>query len=456
MEPFSPVLQRFIAKRPISVMARATMERLFDADAINTLFEATAERQYTRELSFAHVVGLMNDVVFGVAPSVHASYQQRAEEIAVSSAALYQKLNGIEPRVCSALVRYSHEELASVLRASDAGTGEWLSGYRVKIVDGNHLSATEHRLKELRQEWDAALPGKAVVILDAATMSISDVYVNEDGHSQECEQIPALLDRVEASELWLADRHYSTLGMMMGVAERGACFLIRQHGAFKPQPLSERVFVGKTETGKVYQQEVRIGKHDRQLQVRRITVELDTPTRNAEREIHLLTNVPEEDAKADHLSLLYLKRWTIEQAFFDLTTCLQCEIKTLGYPKAALFTFTLALVAYNIVSLIKAIIRRVHGPEAVDEQISPYYLALEIRQSYDGMTIVVDEHEWRGFQQLSPQAFAQILKTIAAKVNIARYRKHKRGPKKKPPKKKPYVNGSHLSTAKLIASRDAP
>lgn len=456
METFSPVLGRFIAERPISVMARATMERLFDAEMLNALFEENAERQYTRELTFAHVVRLMSDVVFGIAPSVHASYQQRAEQIAVSSAALYQKINGIEPGVCSALVRYSHAQAASVLATTDDGVEEWLSGYRVKIVDGNHLSATEHRLKELRGERDAALPGKAVVVLDVETMTISDVYLDEDGHSQERTHIPALVERVEPRELWIGDRQYATLGMMFGVAERGSCFLMRQHGTLKPEPLSERVFVANTPTGTVYEQQVRIRQKDRELLLRRITVELHTPTRNDDKQIHLLTNVPEEIASADQLSLLYIKRWTIEQAFFDLTTTLQCEIKTLCYPKAALFTFTLALVAYNIVSLIKAIMRTVHGAEAVEEQISPYYLALEIRQSYDGMSIAVDQAEWLKFIEMSPQMFAESLKNIVANMRLALYRKHKRGPKKKPPKKKPYFNGGHLSTAKLIAKRAAP
>jgi hypothetical protein len=42
-------------------------------------------------------------------------------------------------------------------------------------------------------------------------------------------------------------------------------------------------------------------------------------------------------------------------AFFEIITTLACEINTLGYSKAALFTFCLALLAYNAVSLLKAV-----------------------------------------------------------------------------------------------------
>ena len=456
MEMFSPVLARFVAERPISVMARAAIERMFDTAILNHLFEDHAQRQYTRELTFAHVVELMSEVVFGIAPSVHASYQRRVAQITVSAAALYQKLNGIEPGVCSALLRHSHREVAAVLASESDGRQEWLAGYQVKIVDGNHFSATEHRLKDLHRERDAALPGKAVVVLDVATMSISDVYLDEDGHSQERKHIPAIVERVEPAELWIADRQYSTRTMMHGVAERGACFLIRHHAQLKIEPLNERVFVAETATGNVYQQKVRMTHDDSQMTLRRITVELHTPTRNDDTQIDLLTNVPIEHASADQLSLLYLKRWTIEQAFFDLTTTLQCEIKSLCYPRAALFTFTLALIAYNVVSLIKAIMRAVHGAETVEAQISPYYLALEIRQSYDGMSIAVEQTEWLKFVEMSPQGFAESLRSIAANMRLALYRKHKRGPKKKPPKKKPYFNGGHLSIAKIIANRRPP
>jgi hypothetical protein len=53
-------------------------------------------------------------------------------------------------------------------------------------------------------------------------------------------------------------------------------------------------------------------------------------------------------------------------AFFEITTTLACEINTLAYPKAALFAFCLALLAYNAVSLIKAALRRAHGRQKVN------------------------------------------------------------------------------------------
>ena len=41
-----------------------------------------------------------------------------------------------------------------------------LAGSAVRILDGNALAATEHRLKVLRDVGAAPLPGKSLVVLD--------------------------------------------------------------------------------------------------------------------------------------------------------------------------------------------------------------------------------------------------------------------------------------------------
>jgi hypothetical protein len=80
---------------------------------------------------------------------------------------------------------------------------------------------------------------------------------------------------------------------------------------------------------------------------------LHTPTRQGETELHILTNLPLADAPAPQISALYADRWTIEIAFQHLTVDLACEVNTLGYPKAALFGFCVALVAYKVVAVAK-------------------------------------------------------------------------------------------------------
>ena len=187
--------------------------------------------------------------------------------------------------------------------------------------------------------------------------------------------------------------------------------------------------------------------------LRRLPVALHEPTRDGDTEIHGLSNVPRRKASAPKLAESYGKRWTIETMFHELTETLTCEVNTLGYPKAALFGFCLALMASNAVSVLKAAWRAVHGHATVQQAISPYSQALEISQTYDGMMVAIPSPHWSIFRLLHAQQLADVLQELAAHVNLRRYKKHPRGPKKQPTLRTAYKNGGHVSTAKILAKQ---
>ena len=85
-------------------------------------------------------------------------------------------------------------------------------------------------------------------------------------------------------------------------------------------------------------------------------VQLEQPTRDGETQIALLTNLPETDASSSLVARLYRKLGAVENLFQVATETFHCEIKTLGYPRAALFSFCMALVAYNLFSTLKAVL----------------------------------------------------------------------------------------------------
>ena len=181
------VFQRFVEKSPVSVMVGGLLERVLDPDKLDALFERTAERQYTRHLLFSILFDLMGQVVCGIRRSVHAAYQASVGEISVSITSVYNKLNGVEPETSASLVRYSADEVAPIIGEMGGALAPLLPGFRTKILDGNCIKATEHRLKELRQTNAGALPGKSLVVLDPALMLAVDVFPCEDGHAQERE-----------------------------------------------------------------------------------------------------------------------------------------------------------------------------------------------------------------------------------------------------------------------------
>lgn len=450
------LFEPFIKERPICVMARIVLERLLNPDRLDALFKRVAQRQYTQELLFSQLAGLVSEVTLSLQPSVHAAYQAKQEEIGVSTTALYNKLDRVENGVSAELVRDSYREAEPAVDALQNPHSDLLPGYRVKFLDGNHLSATEHRIRELRSTWAAALPGKALVVLDQRHMLIENVFLAESGHAQERSLINEVLPTVKEGDLWIADRNFCTLPFFFGIIRRKGFFLIRQHEQLKGRLVGKRKYIGKTERGTVYEQKLILTDPEtgEEKVVRRITIQLKQKTRDGDSVIHLLSNIPEEDANGIVLSDLYRLRWTIETAFFEITTTLTCEVNTLGYPKAALFAFCLALLAYNAVSVIKAALRSEHGEEKINQEVSAYYLALEIQQTYDGMMVAIPAEHWHIFRELPVTKFAKLLRSIAAEVKLSKYKKHPRGPKKKPPPKTPYQNGSHVATAKILAQRN--
>ncbi len=439
----------FIEERPICVMARAVVENFFQPERLDALFERTAEKQYQRTLLFSSVVELMQSVVLCVEPSVFAAYRHRCKTLKVTDQAVYNKLAAMELGLSAALVRDSAQQATPVINELKARREPWLPGYRIRILDGNHLSATEHRIEELRTTWAAPLPGKILVVLEPETGLATDVFLTPDGHAQERSLLDDVLQTVRERDVWIADRNFCTFKFLFEIAKKLGFFIIRQHGTVKGKLKGRRRFIGDGSTGKVYEQEIQLTLGGETRMFRRISIELKVATRDGDMELHLLTNLPEKGASGIDVAELYRKRWTIETLFLEVTQTLACEINTLCYPPAALFVFCLALVAANAVAVIKAALRAAHGDEEADK-LSGYYLALEVKQVHEGMMIALPPACWEVFCGMSVPSFAKILLKIAAHVDLAMYRKTPRGPKKPSPKKSCYKNGGHVSTHKLL------
>ena len=443
----------FMDKAPLCVMARITLVNLFDEQRLNDLFERTAEWQYHRELLFSQVTDLMMSVVLRVHESVRAAYRARPEPLGVDLQSVYNKLQCQELGISEALVADSAERLTPVIDALRARHKPLLPGYRARILDGNHLQASERRIRELRPLWARGLPGRALAVFEPEVDLVTRVFLTPDGHASERSLLDRVLTMASVNDLWIADRNFSTLGFLLGLHARGACFVIRQHGTMPVELVGKRRSRGRTATGKVYEQDADLLLEGRRLRVRRVSVVLDTPTRNDDPEIHVLTNLPAKAASAGTVAELYQKRWRIENRFYEVTQTLECEPNTLGYPKAALFAFCLAMVASNGVALMKASLRAVHDADDV-ANMSHHEIAGDIRKAMVGMMIVLPPHVWAAFAKMNATELANNLREVARHVDPARYRKAKRGPKKPATKKTPCKNGSHMSTHKLIQARE--
>ena len=98
-------------------------------------------------------------------------------------------------------------------------------------------------------------------------------------------------------------------------------------------------------------------------------------------------------------------------------------------------------------SLLQGVLRAEHGSAA--GELSVYYVALDLRQVYRGMMIAIGSEDWTAYQNLSAKELAEVLREMARGIDLNRYQKSTRGPKK-PVARKEYKNGGHVSTHKQL------
>lgn len=449
----SHVFERFVEQTPFAVMARSLLERTLTPEGLNTLFEEKADTQYTRELTFSSVVDLMGQVVTSAFPSVRAAFMDKSFGISVSLTSLYNKLQGIEPEVSSQLVAHTARQLQPLIQEVGGALPEPIPGYEMNVLDGNAIAATQHRLGETRDDSAAPLPGKSLCVFKPAFQLVSHVILCEDGHAQERSLVDPVLELVEEGSLWVADRNFCFQRFLLGIARKLGFFVIRLHAGLNYKVASKLRKRGRGETGEILEQTIVIEDEDgSKHRLRRIVVRLDKATQDGDWELAILTNLPKATS-ASAVSEAYRKRWTIEGGFLDLTTSLDCEIDTLCYPRAALFVFCVAVMAYNLQSAIKAVMRSEHGQEKVENDLSRYFVSGEIGQVYRGMMVAIAPAEWAIFRDMSFYDYVAFLKRLARNVDFARYPKAHRGPKKAKPKRRHDPEHPHVSVAKILLAR---
>lgn len=449
----NPIFTAFATQRPIATITQMVLRRILEPENIDRVFAERAEQQYHRTLMFSTLTRLVSGVVLGKHASMNAGYQKMQEELNVSITAVYEKLQRVELPVVQQLVRDSYQRTVEICREIGCVAHHDLPGYTTRILDGNWLAGTEHRLKETRTSTAAPLPGKSLVVYDPRFNAVSDYFAMEDAYSQERSGLDDVIATLQKRELWIADRNFCTLKFLYAIAAKCGVFVIRLHNQIHGTEKGKLRKIGESETGIVYENKLVLPSYEgQQMTVRRVLIHLFEPTRDKDVEVVLLTNLPVGDANAVVVSDLYRTRWKIETAFGHMTLDFNCEIKPLCYPKAALFCFAAALMGYNAFAIVKGAIAAEHGRKE-SEMLSHYYLALEISEATDGMLVALPEAIWEELDGLPNKKFAAKLREIASGIDLTRYRKSVRGPKKKPPTRTNQRKSVHVSTKRILDER---
>ena len=450
------VIKRFSTKAPAAMLFRGLFARVFSDERMDQIFRDYKERQIESEIVFSSLIHLLTPVVSGGKPSVHASYQEREEQIGVSKQAVYDKLQGVESAVSAALVRVPARELAQVLTKAKTTKPDPVPGYHTFVIDGKRLDGTEHRLQETRRMKSSPLPGTVLAMLDTRLEVFVGVACDPDAYACERKVVLPLLENLEQGALYLADRNFCDGPLIDRFVRQESFFILRHHGRsprWRKVKGSRVRKVGKdVRGGTVYEQEIEVLLPDGSWhRLRRITVKLVEPTRDGDTELHLLTNLP-ASVCAVAIADAYSERWTIETCLGHVSQALNAEIDTLAYPGAALLCFCLALVLFNIISALKTLLLD-FSALADKPELSYYYLALEIAEARLGMEITIDDAYWRQCAKRPLSEFVSWVKSIANDANLRRYRKHPRGPKRPPPKRASGKQRPHVSTHRILETR---
>jgi hypothetical protein len=182
---------------------------------------------------------------------------------------------------------------------------------------------------------------------------------------------------------------------------------------------------GRAENGNLYEQPIRIpgngeDEGESALEVRRIRLLLDEPTRDGDTEIVVLTNLPEEDASAEQVASLYRRRQAFE---------------------------------YNLLSVLKSTLSIVYGRQTAEEEVSGCYIAGEIAKTREGLKTRLPPGRWSAAATMPKAEVVALIRQIARNADLERYQKHPREPKKPLPQRTKNTQTPHVSSAKLLAQR---
>jgi hypothetical protein len=442
------ILNPFVEKAPAAVMTRIALDWILDGTPLDRILPEVAEGQFEREFLLRHFVDVMLDVACGFRPTPRAAFVRRDLEQVASISAFYRKLGRMELAVTEEIVRRTAVRARQLVRAGGGPLPEPIPGYPARIIDGNVLAGTEHRIEPLRTTWSAGLPGMSLAIYEPATATITELILEEDAHTQE----RALLDRIpiDPGRLYIADRNFCVRSLLFRITAAPAFFLVRWHRSTLPFRATSRLHRrGRCRSGEIIEQTIEISDETGVAHpLRRIVLKLDEPTRDGETEIVLITNLPAE-VPAAACCEAYAGRWSIEGHYQALTDLLHCEIPGLGRPRAALFAFSMSAVAGNALAVLKGNLRVAHGEE-IAQEVSGFALVDEAAEVYPGMMVAVPPAAWPRAAMHGAEEVASVLNEVAAKVPVHRMFRSRRGPKKPRPKRSRGNRIHHVSNKKLL------
>jgi hypothetical protein len=324
---------------------------------------------------------------------------------------------------CVARGRLPFEILARLrcaVAAHASKTEQLWNGFHVRVIDGTGISMPD-TLKNQRAypQSTEQKPGcgfpfmKIVGIFSLSTGALLN-YARGNKHQHELRLLHRLLDFFRPSDLVLADRGFSCYTLLALLWRKKVPALLRLH-----QARNSDLRQGK-----------RLGKHDRlvvwrkpqnwerrylcqalwrclapELSVRILRYTLCRPGFRTRSLTLVTTLVDPKLYPAEHLALLYARRWQIELWFRDLKTSMGMDVLRCQSPKMVHKELEMFFIAYN---LVRCLILRAATEYQVDVQRLSFKGTVDaIRQFAAALAQAPSRKKQR-------EVIDQLLRTIAA------------------------------------------
>jgi len=308
------------------------LTRVFPPDVVDAVIAECGRTEQRSRTMTARVTAYFS---IGMALNADGSYEdvfaQLTDGLAWSSgwsqswsiptkSAIFQARSRLGPEPVQALFRRVAQPVAVA-----ATPGSWLAGRRMVAIDGTCLDLAdtpenaEHfgRPASSRGEQSAFPQARLVAVAECGTHVLFDAELGPCAFSER-ELANALLDRLEAGMLLLADRGFYGFDMWTRAAATGADLLWRVKSTLSPrhlETLPDGSWLAQITPTSGTQR-----RHRTPLAVRVIDYTLDDGRDNPEQYRLLTTILDPNDAPAHDLALAYAQRWEIENTFDELKT----------------------------------------------------------------------------------------------------------------------------------------
>ena len=449
-------------------LARAVMEAFnhaFDPRRLEELYEANRGRCYSDVLQFTDLVSLTADALMEHQGSGHRMYQQlkRTDSAPADQSNFYRKLGNMPQDVSRALLCSCTLGLRRLIVPQANLLPGCFEGLEVVALDGKKLKRAAKRLKPTRGYSGKLIGAKALVAMSLSSGLAIAMSDSLDGEANEVPLVGELLPQVyralgqQKAALFVSDRQlgdYRTPRLLLGREHDHFLLRIRAGLAFVPDP-AEPTRLCTDEHGRVVVDEVgTFGTGKNAMRVRRVTLK-HKDANGKDDDVVLITDLLDRKAYcALDLLKLYRRRWGIERMFQEVTETFGLEHLIGCRPQGVLFQFSLCLLMYNLVRVVKAYVAA--DGQASVEQVSTSNLFYDVKRELQAASYLAPGAlaALAGRPPKDPQAMrqrlAELLKGTWDPVAYIKAADKKPRPPKAKPKR---LHGGHTSVLRLLEGK---